>query len=154
MAPNVSTTENGMHAAVDQLSIDLIVASSKLVRASARLSETQVPPAVWRALAILDEYGEMRVGDFAVRDRCSQPTATAMFKRLEGHGLVERVTDPEDRRAVRIRLSEKGVRRLGELRDGVANALRDRMESLDGRERQSLRDGVAVVERLLSDVDE
>lgn len=154
MASNIPPAEAGRQAPNDQLSIDLVVASSKLVRAAARLSQTQVPPAVWRALAILDEFGEMRVGDFAVRDRCSQPTATAMFKRLEGHGLVERVADPDDRRAVRIRLSEGGVRRLGELRDGVATALRGRMESLDERDRQSLRDGVAVVKRLLAEVDE
>lgn len=154
MASNVPPPGNDTHSQADQLSIDLIVASSKLVRASARLSQTQVPNAVWRALAILDEFGEMRVGDFAVRDRCSQPTATAMFKRLEGHGVVERVADPDDRRAVRIRLSDKGRRRLAELRDGVADALRERMEGLTQPDRDALRHGVEVVERLLADVDE
>lgn len=154
MTSNAPSRSGATHSPVDQLSIDLIIGSSKLVRASARLSETQVPNAVWRALAILDEFGEMRVGDFAVRDRCSQPTATAMFKRLEGHGVVERVADPDDRRAVRIRLSDKGRSRLAELRDGVADGLRERMEALGESDKDALRKGIDVVERLLADVDE
>lgn len=146
--------DHSAETAVDQMSIDLIVASAKLVRASARLSATEVPPAVWRALAILDEHGEMRVGDFAAVDRCSQPTATAMFKRLESHGVVERVPDPDDRRAVKISLSAKGHQRLEELREGVADALRERMESLEQRDRAALDSGLDVVKRLLDDVHE
>ena len=36
------------------------------------------------------------------------PTVSVLLRRLEGEGYVTRVTDPVDRRAVRVSLSEKG----------------------------------------------
>jgi len=40
---------------------------------------------------------------------------TGIVRRLEGQGLVERVPVPEDRRTVRVRLTERGRRRIGQL---------------------------------------
>jgi len=34
---------------------------------------------------------------------------TKMLKRLEGLGLIERIPDPEDRRSIRVLLTESGV---------------------------------------------
>jgi DNA-binding MarR family transcriptional regulator len=41
-------------------------------------------------MAILDESGPLRISEFATLDRCSQPTATTMIKRLEEAGYAER----------------------------------------------------------------
>ncbi|MBR6728278.1 MAG: MarR family transcriptional regulator [Clostridia bacterium] len=40
--------------------------------------------------------------------RLKAPTVSVLLRRLEGEGYVTRVTDPVDRRAVRVSLSEKG----------------------------------------------
>ncbi|WGW11194.1 MarR family transcriptional regulator [Saxibacter everestensis] len=149
----MSLTENSppRRSDTDQLAIDLVVMSSRLTRAAARLAETTVPSAVWRALAVLEEHGPMRVGDFAVMDRCSQPTATAMFQRLEKAGSVERVSDPEDGRAVLISLSDSGRRTLAELRTGIAHAIGPRLETLSVEERAILAETVAIQHRLLTE---
>lgn len=48
--------------------------------------------------------------------RISSPSVTQMVNVLEARGLLERSVDPDDRRAVRIRLTEAG-NRLTELAD-------------------------------------
>ena len=48
----------------------------------------------------------------------TQPGVSRLIARLEGAGLVERVDDPDDGRACRIRLTEAGTReQLLQLRD-------------------------------------
>jgi DNA-binding MarR family transcriptional regulator len=54
------------------------------------------------------------MGDLANGLAISYPSATNMVKRLERQGLVERVTNPADRREVEVRLTKRG-RELTEL---------------------------------------
>ena len=45
----------------------------------------------------------------------TQPGMSRLIARLESRGLVERVDDPDDGRACRVRLTEAGVRRQREV---------------------------------------
>jgi DNA-binding MarR family transcriptional regulator len=60
------------------------------------------------ALVELGDGGPVRLNDLAARMGVSAPTASRSVDALRELGLVERVVDPEDRRAVRIELSVEG----------------------------------------------
>lgn len=51
---------------------------------------------------------ELKVSEISRRLHVTSPTVTQLIKGLEAHGLVERNVDPVDRRAVGIKLTEKG----------------------------------------------
>ena len=51
---------------------------------------------------------EMKVSEISKRLHVTPPTVTQLIKGLEANGLVERNVDPVDRRAVGIKLTEKG----------------------------------------------
>ena len=51
---------------------------------------------------------EMKVSEISKRLHVTPPTVTQLIKGLEANGLVERNVDPIDRRAVGIKLTEKG----------------------------------------------
>ena len=51
---------------------------------------------------------EMKVSEISKRLHVTPPTVTQLIKGLEINGLVERNGDPVDRRAVGIKLTEKG----------------------------------------------
>lgn len=51
---------------------------------------------------------EMKVSDISKLLRVTSPTVTQLIKGMEEKGLVERNSDPLDRRAVRIKLTTKG----------------------------------------------
>lgn len=71
----------------------------------------------------------LTLGDLARRMSVEVPTATRMTKRMESAGLVTRTTDPNDRRLIRVSLTEQG------------QALRDALpEVLDEVARRALRD--------------
>jgi len=50
----------------------------------------------------------MKVSDISSMLNVASPTITQQINNLESHGLVERAADKEDRRVVRISLTEKG----------------------------------------------
>jgi DNA-binding MarR family transcriptional regulator len=60
-------------------------------------------------LSTLRRSGPSRLTDLAVTEGVSQPSMTALVARLAGAGLVQRRTDPGDRRAVLIALTPAGA---------------------------------------------
>jgi DNA-binding MarR family transcriptional regulator len=52
--------------------------------------------------------GMVKVSDISKRLHVTSPTVTQLIKGLEANGLIERNIDPEDRRSVGIKLTEKG----------------------------------------------
>jgi DNA-binding MarR family transcriptional regulator len=60
-------------------------------------------------LPLFEEDG-LRMGEVAGRARLSKQTMTTMVRLAERDGLVERRSDPTDRRATRVHLTAKGLR--------------------------------------------
>jgi DNA-binding MarR family transcriptional regulator len=75
-------------------------------------------------LSMLERDGLVRVTTLAAAASISQPAMTQMIQRLERHGLVTRVDDPEDGRVALVSLSNagRGLRgdELRERRDRLA----------------------------------
>lgn len=64
------------------------------------------------ALTHLVEAGEpLSLSECAKRMTCVRSNITQLMDRLEADGLVRRVDDPQDRRAIRAELTAKGVER-------------------------------------------
>ena len=64
-----------------------------------------VSPGMGHLLFALFEEDDCIIRDIAARSQLSAPTITVMLKRMEQGGLVEMRRDPDDGRAVRVRLS-------------------------------------------------
>lgn len=86
---------------------------------------------------------ELSPGDLVKQTLSTSGTMTNRVDRLARRGLVERLPDPDDRRGVRVRLTEEG-RCLSE---AALAALLDRerglLENLDAAERDQLADLLA-----------
>src|SRR5699024_2661831 len=95
-------------------------------------AEWTLPPYQARLLSQIDELGSARIGDLARGEHCSQPTMTTQVRRLESEGLLKRVDDPDDARAVQISLTEEGKRVLCNVRRARATT---EIGRASGRER-------------------
>ena len=63
----------------------------------------------WRALLIIGATpGGARVSEVAARVGVTLPATGRLLRRLERRGLLDLTTDPDDRRAIRARLSASG----------------------------------------------
>jgi DNA-binding MarR family transcriptional regulator len=138
-------------AAQTALSADLLSVVARINRLANQRVRLELPVAQARLLAAIEDQGAARISDLAALDHCSQPTMTTQVRRLEDAGLVSRVSDPADARAVLISITPKGVRTLASVRADRGAVLDPYLERLDSTDRQTLSDAVRVMRELLAD---
>lgn len=68
-----------------------------------------VNPSGARALAVLQRHGVMRLSELSEHLRIAARSATEVVDALQERGLIERRSDPNDRRATLVALTEHGV---------------------------------------------
>lgn len=131
-----------------ELALDLVTSSSRLVRYLRFLAGGHETGTTWRALAIIAEDGPMRVTEFATADRLTQPSATALLRRLDAEGLIRREQDPTDRRAVLVEITDAGRARLAGYRADATAAIDSLLDDLDEDELETLARAVTIVGRI------
>jgi DNA-binding MarR family transcriptional regulator len=65
-------------------------------------------------------------------------TAVEITKRLVQRGLIKEVSDPSDKRATRLVITEKGVKKLHESYEGLRNVHTNFLDCLDESEKKEL----------------
>ncbi|WP_311210549.1 MULTISPECIES: MarR family transcriptional regulator [unclassified Aeromicrobium] len=79
--------------------------------ASHRLSRTAAG-----TLSALERRGPSRISDLTRLEAVGQPAMTGLVQRLEASGLVSRTSDPSDRRATLVAVTDAGRDALAERR--------------------------------------
>jgi DNA-binding MarR family transcriptional regulator len=133
------------------LSSDLLSVVARINRLANQRVRLALPFAQARLLAVIEDQGAARISDLAALDHCSQPTMTTQVRRLEDAGLVSRITDPADARAVLISITPEGVEALAAVRADRGAVIDPYLSRLDDADRQTLSDAVRVMRTLLED---
>ena len=121
------------------LGADLLAVVARLNRLASQRARIPLPFAQGRLLSTIEDQGASRISDLAALDHCSQPTMTMQVRRLEDAGLVSRTVDPDDARAVLIRITPKGVDTLRQVRVDRGAAIDPYLERLDDADRADAR---------------
>ena len=104
------------------------------------------------ALSIVAMKGAVTLGELAAAERVQPPTMTRVAAALEAEGLVERVSDPNDRRIIRLRPTEAGIATLQESRSRRTAYLSARLHELRPDERDALRRSLPILELLAGEI--
>ncbi len=96
---------------------------------------------------MLHRNGDMRLSDLSERLHIAPRSATEVVDALESRGLVNRRTDPGDRRATLVRLTEHGT----DILDAIGAARGTEAERFFGRLSQTDRAHLARILRKLQD---
>lgn len=131
------------------LGADLLSVVARLNRLATQRVRLPLPGAQARLLANIEALGEARICELAAADHCSQPTMTTQVRRLEDAALVTRSGDPDDARAVLIRITPVGVHTLDRVREDRAAVIDPQLAVLSQEERRILTDAVSVLGRVL-----
>ena len=115
-------------------------------RAGADLSPTQ-----GAALVTIAAFGPLTPSELAARERIQRPTATRVLARLEEAGLVERTSDPADRRSSLVTATAAGVALLDAVRDRKDAYLAQRLDSLSPSDLLVLEQAAEILERMLEE---
>lgn len=110
-----------------------------------RRAKCDLPRGYAWLLARLDVCTPMRLGEVASVIGVDASTLSPQVQRLERDGLVVREVDPEDRRAVLVRVTPAGRRLLARLHVGRRALLAERLRDWTQAEREQ---AAAVLARL------
>ncbi len=127
-------------ADVDRLSAQLMRLFGLNHRRLARLLDRYnlTIPQYYTLSALFNQGPTCRMGDLAHHLHQSSPTMTGIVTRLEADALVERVMDPEDRRAVRVRVTERARKMLEEVRAAESASMARTLDRISADDRRSL----------------
>lgn len=129
------------------LAHDLRIACMRVARRVRFDADNTVAPHQFSVLVRLEQ--PRTLGEVAALEQVSAPTISRTVAQLVDQGYVTRETDPDDRRSVRLSLSEQGaavVRRERAHRDAWMTA---RIEGLTAADRTLLRRATDLIEGLL-----
>ena len=97
-----------MSAGCDQNPFALLIGLAQRLQVFFDERAAQVGLTPGQAHALMHIEGPTRMGDLAEQQTCDPSTVTAMVRRLERDGYVQRVTDPNDARARLVQLTPLG----------------------------------------------
>jgi DNA-binding MarR family transcriptional regulator len=124
-----------------------------LVTAVIRRGPREISLTSLSTLGTLDRTGPRRVTDLALIEGVAQPSMTALVTALERSGLVERRSDPADKRVALVALTPAGAELLRSRRRATAQALEQLIAKLPAGEAAALA-AVAPVLRHLRELDD
>jgi DNA-binding MarR family transcriptional regulator len=86
----------------------LRLAITRLARQLRQTSDSDLSPTQASVLATVGGSGPLTLGELAELERVASPTITKVIALLHEKGLVDKITDPADRRFVRVQLTAEG----------------------------------------------
>ena len=130
---------NDVKAEVDQVLeaiIYLYTESRRITKELARRAELTGPQLT--VVKMLETVGDLSLSDLSDRIRAQNSTVTGIIDRMEREGLVVRARSTEDKRVVRIRLTEKGERIAREIPVEPMEIFRNALAGLSATETRDL----------------
>lgn len=139
--------------AVAEMAARLRLSSTRLARRLRQQSGTGHTPSQLSALATVDRHGPLTLGALAEHERVAPPSITKVVAKLEADGLVERATDPEDRRVQRVSATKAGRALIAETRRRKTTWLTARIRELPPEEQARLAAALDVLDHLTTQDD-
>lgn len=96
----------------------------------AMLADVGITEQQWRVLRVLDEYGPSDPTRIADAASLLLPSLTRILQKLESKHLIQRSTDPIDRRRQIVQIAPDGARLIAENREAsvdLARMVEDRL---------------------------
>ena len=143
----------------ETVSIDKIIGNliylhpllSKSLTRSIR-SKTNLNPGSLYILGMLDKYEILSMSEIGCKLSIPKPHVTAQVDKLIAEEMVERLFDPNDRRIVNIRMTEKGKEDFIVIKQEVTKDMRERIQKLDEFKLATLSESTQHVRDILSDI--
>jgi DNA-binding MarR family transcriptional regulator len=107
-------------------------------------------PSEFRVLAAIqrganEKNSEMKVSEISQQLKVTPPTITQIINILDKEGLIDRSVDPEDRRAVKIKLSPTGLEAAVQARRAFTETFLGLIDYLGEKESNQLADLLSKV---------
>jgi len=130
---------------------ELVTRLRRVLRASIRTEYPweSLPMAQVELLQRLREEPGLRLNDLASRHRLANNTVSMLVRQLVAAGLVSRTTDPDDRRAVLLELTDDGRRVLADWQTAHERRLAGALSRLPAADQRTISAALPALSRLV-----
>jgi len=101
-------------------------------------TKTILPLGALFVISELKKHNELSMSEIGRRLSMPKPHVTGIVDKLIFEGFVERVSDPNDRRIVNIKITAKGTKNLFSIKKVISEDLRNRLSKLDEKKLEIL----------------
>lgn len=115
------------------------------------LNDFEITPPQFNALLLLSEHGDMTIGELGSKMYLASSTATDLIDRMERNLLVERVRDENDRRVVRLHMTDKGKQMILEVLESRKRYLDNLLTHVDQEDQEKLVNSLSKIYDLMKD---
>ena len=98
-------------------------------------------------------HGPVRMSEIGRHMGISKPYMTALVDKLISEGLVERVSDPDDRRVVNVKITDAGKKVIREFAKDIREAVVKNLSSLDSEDISTLYEVQKKIRHIVSKLD-
>ncbi len=126
----------------------LRMAVGRLSRRLRRPGTGELTQSQLSALATIQQFMPLRLGDLATREGVSASTLSRLVDHLEACGMVTRVRDPSDARSSQVSVTADGASFLEDLRRNGTTLIYHALQSLEDTERASVLAALPAIEKL------
>ena len=115
-------------------------------------AKTNLNPGSLYILGMLSKNEVLSMSEIGCKLSMPKPHVTAQVDKLIAEEMVERLFDPNDRRIVNIRMTDKGKEDFKAIKQEVSQDMRERIGKLDDQKLNALFSSTQVVRDILSDI--
>jgi DNA-binding MarR family transcriptional regulator len=138
---------------------ELMAVTAGLRRLVRRRLRTELPGPMLRGaqvevLKVVEDQPGIGVAAAARQLHLAANSVSTLVNQLADAGMLRKQTDPDDRRAVRLRLTPAAQRRLARWREARTRLVIDGLERLDTRDVEAVEQALPALRRLLAAVAE
>ena len=114
--------------------------ASVIIRKRGRdiLADFDITPPQFNALLVLSEASGLTMGELCDRLYLACSTATDLIDRMERNGLIERERDVNDRRVIRLKVTDKGFAVVDQVMAARCRYLACILKHVEDQEREQL----------------
>jgi DNA-binding MarR family transcriptional regulator len=127
---------------------------SRRLRSTAAAREAGLTPTKISVLLNVTRTSPTRLADLAASEGLNPTLVSRVITELVASGLLERSSDPDDRRAAWVKISAAGRRLAERMRSERTEAVNAAMAGLSGEERRRLERALPALEALAEELKE
>lgn len=126
----------------------LRISTARLTRTLRQNDDSGLGPTFIAALATVAREGPLTLGELAAAEQVAPPTITKVANKLVEQGFASRQVDPDDRRVVRLEVTDKGRKQLDAYRKRRTSWLAARLRNCTPDELATLDEAARIIDRL------
>jgi DNA-binding MarR family transcriptional regulator len=109
-------------------------------------------PGILFALGALNHHKILSMSELGAHLMIPKPNVTGIIDRLIADNFVERLNDPNDRRIIKVQITEKGIEELNMVKRQISQALRDKLQQLDDEKLKELIEASGKIKNILTGI--